>query len=80
MGSEKTKRKTAEGKLDEPEESEAEICRGPLDATPENPVKFRYVLKFKPRRFRKKNWTGKGRSILKPVSAVAAKQRKRGRE
>lgn len=63
----------------EPEGSPVEVRRGPEQATPENPLEFRYVLTFKPRRYRGKNWTGTGRSELKPVHRVAAKQRKRKR-
>lgn len=78
MGRKKTKRKTSEGKLDERLEP-APPLRRPEDATPENPLDFRYVLTFKPRRYRGKIWTGSGRSELKPVERVAAKQRKRKR-
>ena len=77
MGSKKTKDPKPARESDEPEESPTPV-RGPLDATPENPVKFRYLFKFMPLKFRKRLWTG-GR-VLKPVSVVAEKQRKRGRQ
>lgn len=76
MGRKKTKDQKPARESDDPEEP-APPVRGPLDATPENPVDFRYVFKFKPRKFRKKLWTG-GR-VLKPVSVIAEKQRRRGR-